>query len=130
MLHVKTYLESSPIAGIGLFADEFIAKGTVIWSFHKGFDISIKEKNLEKLPLAMRDKFREYAYFDGETKKYVYCCDDARFFNHSDNPNTCDGEAEDGDENGTTLALRDIQIGEEITCDYGTFHEGFEVYSK
>ena len=33
MLLVKTRLAPSPIAGIGLFADEDIKKGTVTWRF-------------------------------------------------------------------------------------------------
>ncbi len=130
MLHIKTRLAPSPISGIGLFADQFIAKGTVIWTFHVGFDIRIPTNEIGKIPQTAREKFIEYAYHNGETKKYVYCCDDARFFNHSDDPNTCDALATDGDEDGATVALRDIQIGEEITCDYGTFHEGFEGYTE
>ncbi len=125
MLHVKTWLAPSAISGIGLFANEYIAKGTVIWTFHVGFDIRIPTDEIVKIPQAAQDKFWKYAYLNGETKKYVYCSDDARFFNHSDDLNTCDAETPDGDEDGATIAVRDILPGEEITCDYGTFHEGF-----
>jgi len=34
MFLVKTYLDKSKIRGIGLFADEFIPKGTLIWKFN------------------------------------------------------------------------------------------------
>ena len=36
MLLVKTKIKSSEIAGIGLFADEFIPKGTCTWRFRGG----------------------------------------------------------------------------------------------
>ena len=130
MLHVRTYLDKSPIAGIGLYARELIPAGTIIWTFHVGFDVRILADEIVKLPEATREKFEEYAYLNGETGKYVYCSDDARFFNHSDDPNTGDALAPDGDEDGATVALRDIQPGEEITSDYGTFHEGFEGYKE
>jgi len=42
------------------------------------------------------------------------CADDARFMNHSENPSCLD-------EGETTSAKRDIQAGEELTCDYRTF---------
>ena len=42
---------------------------------------------------------------------------DARYFNHSEEPNTVDL---DGPE-GPTVAARDIQPGEELTCDYRLF---------
>ena len=52
---------------------------------------------------------------DPETEKYILCGDDARFFNHADDPN-CDDSKRD-----TTLALRDIPEGEELTVNYRTF---------
>lgn len=44
----------------------------------------------------------------------VLCGDNARFMNHSFEPN-CD------DRTGVTFALRDILAGEELTCDYRVF---------
>ena len=37
---VKTIIKESDIHGIGLFADEFIPKGTKIWEFTPNFDIN------------------------------------------------------------------------------------------
>lgn len=45
----------------------------------------------------------------------VLCGDNARFMNHSFEPN-CD---DDGGE--FTTAARDIEAGEELTCDYRRF---------
>ncbi|WP_321469598.1 SET domain-containing protein [Halarcobacter sp.] len=46
------------------------------------------------------------------------------YFNHSKNPNSLSAYYED-EEEVITKAIRDIQIGEEITDDYSTFEEGF-----
>ncbi len=45
MLLVKTHLGKSKINGIGLFADEFISKGKVIWKFTPGFDFVLTKKS-------------------------------------------------------------------------------------
>ncbi|MFZ3100192.1 MAG: SET domain-containing protein [Minisyncoccales bacterium] len=59
--------------------------------------------------------------------------DDARFFNHSNTPNTF-GTEDPGDEMAICVALRDIQIGEELTADYRTFDThpfiGFDKHRK
>jgi hypothetical protein len=51
-------------------------------------------------------------------RKLVLCGDDARFFNHEDEPTCRDFPDLDG---GTTVAARDIELGEELTCDYASF---------
>ena len=39
MLLVKTYLDKSLIHGVGVFADEFIKKGTLMWEFNPLIDV-------------------------------------------------------------------------------------------
>ena len=109
MLLVKTYLGPSEIHGIGLFAAEFIPKGTMIWDLHSGFDLELTVEQINSLPEIARDALLHYGYLDGEL--WVICIDDARHMNHSDCPNT-------DNEGAGTIALRDIQAGEEMTCDY------------
>ncbi len=117
MLLVKTKLDKSPIEGIGCFTEEFIPKGTPVWKFQDGFDLKIHTSDIEKLSEAGKVQFLKYAY---KTKGdiYVLCFDDARFFNHADNPNLT--EIDDGNE-GINIAVKDIQNGEELTCDYKFF---------
>ena len=121
MLLLKTKIKPSPIHGIGCFADEFIPKGTPIWKFVSGFDLEISEDEFEKLPSIGQDFFNRYSYGyekDGAVY-YQLCGDDARFFNHSTTPNVIDVKNADGEE--IEIAARDIQEGEELTCDYRTF---------
>jgi len=47
------------------------------------------------------------------------CADNAKHMNHSDSPNVVNGE--DGDGVETNVAARDIEAGEELTCDYYSF---------
>jgi SET domain-containing protein len=119
MLLVKTRIDLSEIHGIGLFADEFIPKGTVTWRFLEGFDLRLPESILAILSGPSREQFLKYTYVDFASGLYELCADDARFFNHSDEPNTASVQPSPGDE--VDVATRDISQGEELTCDYRTF---------
>ncbi len=59
MLMIKTYLDKSPISGIGVFASEFVKKGDLVWQFHPLVDIILTSEQLEKLPSAAARKFIE-----------------------------------------------------------------------
>ncbi len=117
MLLVKTKLGPSAIAGIGLFADEFIPKGTQVWKLQKGFDVILSEQAFKELSLPAQAQVRNYCYYNAETKSYVVCGDDARFFNHADEPNVSSGNYDEH----IDCALRDINPGEELTQNYKDF---------
>ncbi len=115
MLLVKTYLDRSPIHGIGIFAAEPISAGTVVWRLHPGIDLLLEPDVLEGLAPPARIQIEKYTYLDPVLKKRVLCGDDARFFNHDERPNCHDFPDEDG---GVTVAARTIAAGEELTRDY------------
>lgn len=123
MLLIKTKIGPSKIHGIGLFADQNIAKDTPIWKFQPGFDIKIDKSELKKLSNPARKAFLHYDYLNLQTKKHILCFDDARFFNHSDFPNVLALNSDD--EEGVDVAARDIQKGEEMTIDYKSYDGSF-----
>ena len=96
MLLVKTYLNKSKINGIGLFAKEFISRGAIVWELRKEFDVIIKKTDLEKLPIVAQDFVLHYCYYDEKKKQYIICLDDARFLNHSNNPNLDETDQKNG----------------------------------
>ena len=126
MLLVKTKLGVSKISGIGLFADQFIPKDTIIWKFTNGVDLKISDEKLQELekeyPL---EDLRKYLYRSKSSNQHILCGDDGRFINHSFQPNTLDTSEDD---EGFTIAANDIQPGEEITSDYNGFDKDFEQY--
>ena len=116
MMLIKTYLDKSRIHGIGVFADEFIRKGTKIWRFVEGFDHAYSPKKFAKLPKQARDHIRHYGYrADGEI---LFSADHDRHMNHSDDANTYLKD-------GYVIARCNIARGEEITNDYREFDGGF-----
>lgn len=124
MLLVKTKIGPSKIHGIGLFADQFIPKGMPVWKFRKGFDLKYTESELNQLSPPARNQFLHYCYSykDESGHYYVVCADDYRFLNHSTNPNLTNVETP-GEEEGIDIAIKDIQVGEELLCDCREFDE-------
>jgi len=120
MLLVKTRLAMSPIEGIGVFADEFIPKGTTTWKFIPEYDQLLTPATVEAAIEPIRSTLLRYSYLDSRTGLYIFCVDNGRFVNHADNPNTR-GQYEAIDAFGRDIAIRDIEIGEELTCDYREF---------
>ncbi len=118
MLLIKTKVMKSPIHGYGLFADEFIPKGTGVWKFTPGFDLELDERQFNKLPEKNRKFIEHYGYLDHRIGKYIMAADNACFINHSAEPNiTSDASI---DRYGIDVATKDILVGEEITIDYTT----------
>ena len=120
MLLVKTYTKSSPIHGIGLFADEDIPKGTVVWEWTFGIDIVITKEKMESLTEIQMTYLKTYAWLDSSGNRWL-CSDDTRFANHSETP-SCISQVIDG--KWIDFAIEDIKKGDEITYNYRDFHKG------
>lgn len=120
MLLVKTHIKSSPIHGIGLFASEFIPKGTLVWEYVKNFDLVYNQTEFDALPKNAQDSIIFYGHFEEKEGGYVLCSDDARFYNHSTDAN-CKSDI------GITFTIKDINIGDEITDNYIEFDGSFKL---
>jgi len=116
MFTIKTRLDKSEIHGMGCISEEFIPKGSVVWRFEPGFDVIISEAEFRKLSEKAKLWISHFGYLNKKEGGYVLCMDDAKYTNHSETPNV-DGSGE------VSIAIRDIQIGEEITENYFVFDE-------
>jgi len=116
MLYVKTKLKKSKISGIGLFADEPIPKGTLVWKFDPNIDLLLSKEEIEKLSKPAQEQIYKYGFLDAASNKFMLCGDDARFFNHSPQNNCDDSQAD------ITVAIRNIIPGEELTVNYKDFY--------
>jgi hypothetical protein len=122
MLLVDTYLDKSAIQGIGVFAKNSIAKGTLVWKLDARFDRRIPVDTYESQTGPVKSYLDRYSYPDRRDPSFiVFEADDARYMNHDDDPN-CDVSTPE-----ETYALRDIAAGEELTCNYNHFFDsGFD----
>ncbi len=115
MFLIRTSLRPSAIHGIGVFTDEPIQKGQLVWEFDPRVDICIPLDEMKNFPPAMQEFLFHLSYVelvDGR-KMMVLCADNAKYVNHADDPNLLDTE-----DNLCEYAVRDIAAGEELTCNY------------
>lgn len=126
MLLVNTYVAPSRIHGMGLFAAEPIALGAPFWRFEPGFDQGIAAERLAAWPPLTQQHIRWFAYLSQTDGHYILSGDFCCFMNHAEEPNT--GAPAGVQPPVTTIALRDIAAGEELTCDYFAFDA--EAHSK
>ena len=114
MFRVPTYVARSSIHGYGVFAAVAIPQGTIIWQYDEETDWMLTEEEMAAFPEKLRSQMEAWTY-QNEEGAYILCADGAKFMNHSFEPNCDDlGWVE-------TVAARDIEAGEELTCDYREF---------
>ncbi len=117
MMLIRTYLGPSGIHGVGVFAGEPIERGAAVWARHPVLDLVVTRQMRAGLPDAMVSYLDTYTYPVGDEAdgRVMLDCDNGRYMNHSDAPNTSfKGE-------GGRASVR-IEMGTEITCDYREFY--------
>lgn len=119
MLIVNYFVGPSKF-GVGLFSAQSIKKNEVVCNSDYRFIQILRESEIEKLPSVMKQVIQKYTYHGIGNDRLIgsvyYNTDDTRFINHSDNPNLIYIKKEE-----VYLANCDIQIGEELTCNYEDF---------
>lgn len=115
MIHPHTELKFiSPEIGHGVFATQFIPRGTVVWTLCE-LDCQYTVDQVLGMPSLYWAIIDKYAYVNHQGN-FILCWDFGRYENHSCDP-TCLSLNPHID-----IAIRDIAPGEEITCDYGTLN--------
>lgn len=121
MLLVNASAGESKIHGLGLIAREKIVRYTPVWTLDKRFDVMMLIDYYHGLPKHIMEQIDKYTYLCKYTGTYILCSDDAKYMNHSRDPNVYTVET-------NMFAGRDIEIGEELTCDYREFDVLSEYY--
>lgn len=112
MIHPDTELAFiNEEIGYGVVATKRIPAGTITWVLDK-LDREFSPLELENMEPLYQDILNTYTYRNNKGN-FVLCWDLGRYVNHSFNSN-CLSTAYDFE-----LAIRDIEIGEQLTDDYG-----------
>jgi uncharacterized protein len=84
-----------------------------VWKFNPVVDREVHIEVLLTMPDHVLRAFARHASYVEKRRTFIIGADGDYFMNHADNPNLLD--------DGTLMhAARDIELGEELTCDYGT----------
>lgn len=117
MMHSAAHPGMSRVAGTGIFALREIPLGTAVWGPCGNCHIWRLE-DLERIDSGISSWIEEYGY-SLMNESVVVPCGGAHLINHSCEASVLDAGLTAG------IAVRDIHVGEEITCDYRSF-----VYDK
>ena len=121
MMLVETELRPSPIHGIGVFLLQPVSKSDLIWRFDARIDRVYTEAEIATVPEHMQRFLRTYSTWHQATELWVFCGDNGRHFNHSDEPTTVSNTIAFGEDR----AAADLPAGTELTSDYRTICDNF-----
>lgn len=113
MLTVRHRVGPSRIHGLGVFAMEPVPAGTIVWRYDPVFDVEISEDAARRLPRDLAEVLYHHAEYLPQLKAYRLGNDADIFMNHSGTPSLIDSGNE-------MMASHDLNIGDELTCDYKT----------
>lgn len=118
MLHIKYKLDKSNKHGIGIFADQDIKQGDVIYTASPLLDLNISNETFERLSQTEKDEVRYWGFWIESDKVWHVDFDMSKFINHSFEANTTQDFSHP---EAYLVAARDIQNGEELTQNYLEF---------
>ena len=118
MIHIRYALKESPLHGVGLYADEDVKVGQVIYTASPTLDLNITEEQFKSLSDAEKREVRWWGFWEAPSKRWHVDFDVTKFVNHeipgSVTQDTTHSEA-------YLVAARDIRAGEEMTQNYLEF---------
>jgi hypothetical protein len=118
MIHIKYKLNTSPLHGVGLFADEPIPKGVLIYTPSPVLDVNITQEQFNALDEKEKQEVRWWGFLDPTTNRWHVDFDVTHFINHADDATVTQDPAHP---DAYLVAARDIKIGEELTQNYLEF---------
>lgn len=114
MIHINYKIKTSHTHGIGLFTDQDIKKGDLIYTPSPLLDVDLTQEEFETLTPSEQKELKYYGYFNKKTSRWHVAYDAIRVLNHA--PKGVANVTQD--EDMVMTAIRDISRGEEILQDY------------
>jgi SET domain-containing protein len=111
-------LKASDLHGMGLFVDEPLKKGQLIYTSSPVLDLNITQEQFDSLDQKEKDEVLWWGFFDELSQKWHVDFDVSKFINHSKDATVTQ---DDSHEDAYLVAVRDIAAGEELTQNYLEF---------
>lgn len=118
MIHTSYILKESPLHGIGLFTQEDLSKGQLVYTASPLLDVNITQQEFDSLSENEQNEIRWWGFWDEPTQRWHVDFDVSKFINHSSNATL----TQDSDHTEAYLiTTRNVNAGEELTQDYLEF---------
>jgi len=118
MIHIKYKLDRSDKHGIGLFADEDLKEGQLIYTASPLLDVNITQEQFDSLSDREKEEFQWWGFFDEPSQRWHVDFDVSKFINHSKEGTVTQDQLHN---EAFLVASRDIEKGEELTQNYLEF---------
>ena len=120
MLLIPTFVALSKIHGYGVFTSVDVKEDTVVWEFNSSVDQMFLDDEFDAMlnVLSKENAKKIYSWSYHENGHWILCGDNAKFFNHSNNPSCKDTMGL-----LITTAKRNLIAGEELTSDYNNIDD-------
>lgn len=132
MFQVKVKVNKSEIDGFGVFAEEKIKNGQMVWKYDNNHDRSISISDYDNLEKSDRENLSRIAYLSPTSSRYIFPPegDPAHYTNHDPVNNNLSVLTDlNVSSEPYFIANRDIQISEEITNNYHEFDAAIKAKS-
>lgn len=127
MIHIKYKLNTSDKHGIGLFADEDIKKGQLIYTASPLLDVNITQAQFDSLSDKEKEEIRWWGFKIEDEGVWHVDFDVSKFINHSYEA-TVTQDA--GHKDAYLIATRDVKKGEELTQNYLEFETAADLIRR
>jgi SET domain-containing protein len=118
MIHISYKLKASELHGVGLFANEDIKSGQLIYTASPLLDLNITQDQFDSLAQKEKDEILWWGFFDQPSQMWHVDFDVSKFINHSYDATATQDQSHD---EAYLVASRDIRSGEELTQNYLEF---------
>src|SRR3989344_4152945 len=108
MIHIRYKLDKSEYHGIGLFADQKIKKGDLIYTASPVLDLNITQEQFDSLDEKEKKEIQWWGFFDQPTQKWHVDFDVSKFTNHSYDATVTQDKIHS---EAYLIATRDIMVG-------------------
>lgn len=118
MMHIKYKLDKSRFHGIGLFTDEDLRKGQLVYTASPLLDVNITQEKFNSLDEREKKEIKYWGFWDEPNNVWHVDFDNSKFINHSFKPAlTQDSKHKDA----YLVTTQNIKAGEELTQNYLEF---------
>jgi hypothetical protein len=127
MIHIKYKIDKSKLHGVGLFTDEDLDKGQLVYTASPLLDVNLTKKQFNSLDGKEKMEIRYWGFWDKINKVWHVDFDNSKFINHSFNATlTQDPSFKDA----YLITTRKVKKGEELTQNYLEFESKNDILKR